>query len=156
MALNRLRTSCPSALSVELLEEDDEEASEVELVCAEAGTAYVSRVVSALCAPSMLLSESAVETLDRNSPSGLFALVFAGCSFSTSARSFSAEDVSPDLMADMRLESAVSNEFCLLEDEAPEVELADDVESSENNELIEIPDNDISSDPFVEVCQEPP
>ena len=40
MALNKLRTSCPSALSVELLEEDEEEeVPEVELVCPEADVA---------------------------------------------------------------------------------------------------------------------
>ena len=135
MALNRLRTSCPSALSVELLDEDeDEEASEVELLCAAEGVAYVSSVVSALCAPAMLLSESAVETLDRNSPSGLLASAFEGCICSTCARYFSAELVSPDLIADIRLVSALSNAFPLL-DELDEAAVVDDVDSSENSEL---------------------
>lgn len=72
----------------------------------------------------MLSSESAVETLERNSPSGLFESVFEGSSFSASARYFLAFEVSPDLMADIRLESALSNEFVLLLEELE----VDDVE----------------------------
>ena len=65
-------------------------------------------MVNALCAPAMLLSERAVETLERNSPSGLFESVFVGASFSTSVRYFLASVESPDLMADIRLVSALS------------------------------------------------
>ena len=67
----------------------------------------------------MLSSPSAVETLDRNSPSGSLASVFESVleedSFSTSARSVFALLVFPDLMSDIRLESALSKEFVLLE-----------------------------------------
>jgi len=49
-------------------------------------------VVNAFCAPAMLLSESAVDTLARNSLIGLFELVvnevFELVSFSTAARYF--------------------------------------------------------------------
>lgn len=96
-------------------------------------------MVSALCAPAMLLSESAVETLDRNSPSGLSELVFESVfeedSFSTSVRYFLASVVSPDLMADIRLVSALSKLSWLLAEEL-EVDEVDDVASSEKRELL--------------------
>jgi len=59
----------------------------------------------------MLSLDNAVETLERNSPRGLFESAFDGVSFSTSARYFFASVASPDLMADIRLESALSNGF---------------------------------------------
>jgi hypothetical protein len=59
----------------------------------------------------MLLSESAVETLERNSPSGLSEAIFEGASFSTWARSFFAAVELPDLISDIRLENALSNEL---------------------------------------------
>jgi hypothetical protein len=74
----------------------------------------------------MLLSESAVETLERNSPSGLLEAIFVGASFSTSARSFFAAAESPDLRSDIRLENALSKVFLLLLEELE----VDDVASS--------------------------
>ena len=61
----------------------------------------------------MLLSESAVETLARNSLIGLFEFVVdeEGFNFSTSARYFLASVVSPDLMEENRPESALSSEL---------------------------------------------
>lgn len=101
-----------------------------------AGGGVLSRVVSALWAAVMSLSESAVETLERNSPNGLLESALAGVSSSTSARYFSAEVVSPDLIAEMRLERALSKGFWLLEEEVPEAELVDDVASSDINRLL--------------------
>jgi len=62
----------------------------------------------------MLLSESAVVTLDRNSPSGLLEAIFEGASFSTWARSFFAAAELPDLRSDIRLENALSKVLLLL------------------------------------------
>ena len=95
----------------------------------------------------MLLSESAVETLVRNSPIGLFESIFPAESFSTCPRYFLASAVSPDLIADNRLVNALSKEFALpVELEADDVE---EVESSESRELVlcklEI---DMNSNPF--------
>jgi hypothetical protein len=92
-------------------------------------------VVRALCAPAMLLSPSAVETLDRNSPSGLLASVFEGASFSTWARYVLASVESPDLMADIRLVSALSKELWLLLDELLEAADDEDADSSVKSEL---------------------
>jgi hypothetical protein len=119
MALKRLSTSCPRALMPELLELsllvpdvlDVEDVSDVELVSDVLGTTYVSSVVSALCAPEMSSLERAVETLERNSPSGLLESAFEGDSFSTSARYFLASVVSPDLIEDIRPDNAVSKDF---------------------------------------------
>lgn len=61
-----------------------------------------------------MLSESAVETLDRNSPRGLLESPFEGASFSTAAKSVLAVAVSPDLIAAIKLFRALSNEFPLL------------------------------------------
>jgi len=83
----------------------------------------------------MLLSESAVETLERNSPSGLLESMFEGDSFSTWARSFFAAAVSPDLMSDIRLVSALSKEFPLLLLELV-VDDVEDVASSVKSELV--------------------
>jgi hypothetical protein len=58
----------------------------------------------------MLSLERAVETLERNSPSGLLESELEEESFSTSARYFFAPEVSPDLIEDIRLESALSKE----------------------------------------------
>lgn len=91
-------------------------------------------MVSALCAPSMLSSESAVETLLRNSPSGLFESTFPEERFSTCPRYFLASAVSPDLIADIRLVNALSKEFALLVE--PEVDDVEEVESSESRELV--------------------
>jgi hypothetical protein len=62
----------------------------------------------------MSLSESEVETLERNSPNGLFESALEGASFWTLARSVLALEVSPDLMSAMRLLRALLNEFCLV------------------------------------------
>lgn len=103
-------------------------------------------MVSALCAPAILLSESAVETLDRNSLIGLLESVFEGDSFSTSVRYFFALVESPDLMADIRPESALSKELPLLLEEVLEVE---DELSSENRELLCKLEICINVDPFL-------
>ena len=92
-------------------------------------------MVSALWAPAMLLSPSAVETLERNSPSGLLESAFAGDSFSTWARYVFASLVSPDLIAEIRLVSALSKAFVLLLEEL-ETEDVEDAESSEKRELL--------------------
>jgi len=106
-------------------------------------------VASALCAPEMSSSDSEAETLERNSPSGLLESAFDGVSFFTSARYVFASVVSPDLMADIRPESALSKEFPLL-DEVLDVEDVDDAESSVKRVLLlcklEISMND---DPFL-------
>jgi hypothetical protein len=128
----------PELLELSLLVSDVDEVldvdvvPEVALVAEVPGAAYVSSVVSALCAPAMLSLESAVETLERNSPSGLLESAFEGASFSTSARYFLASVVSPDLMEDIRLVSALSKGFWLLLEELE----TDDVESSDNRELV--------------------
>jgi hypothetical protein len=83
----------------------------------------------------MLSSESAVETLVRNSPSGLFESIFPEDSFSTWAMYFLASAVSPDLMADIKFVSALSKEFPLLLFEL-EVDDVEDVVSSERRELV--------------------
>ena len=137
MALNKLSTSCPRALMPELLElsllvSDVDVVPDVALVADVPEAAYVSNVVNALCAPEMLSLESAVETLERNSPSGLLESAFDELSFSTSARYFLASVVSPDLMEDIRPESALSKELLLLLEELE----ADDVDSSDNRELV--------------------
>jgi hypothetical protein len=97
----------------------------------------------------MLLSPRAVETLERNSPSGLFEATFEGSSFSTCVRYFFASAVSPDLIADIRFVNAASNELLLLE------ELFDDelkAESSEISELVLcILEIDINRSPFEQI-----
>lgn len=60
------------------------------------GASWLSSVVSADCAAEMSLPPSAVETLDRNCPSGLFASALEGVSCCTWLRYFSALVVSPD------------------------------------------------------------
>lgn len=128
----------PELLELSLLVSDVDEVPDVDVVLDVAlvaevlGTAYVSSVVSALCAPAMLSLESAVETLERNSPNGLLESAFEGASFSTSARYFLASAVSPDLMEDIKLVSALSKEFWLLLEELE----TDDAESSDNSELV--------------------
>jgi hypothetical protein len=77
----------------------------------------------------MLLSESAVDTLDRNSLIGLFVLVVDEVlelvSLSTSARYFLASLVSPDLMEENRPVSALFSEFLLLLEELEADEAAE-------------------------------
>ena len=82
----------------------------------------------------MLLSESAVETLERNSPSGLLESIFEGASFSTWARSFFAAVELPDLISDIRLENALWNELWLLLEEL-EVDDVEDAVSSVKREV---------------------
>jgi hypothetical protein len=98
------------------------------------GGAYVSRVVNALCAPEILSLDSAVETLERNWPSGELESAFEGLSFSTTAKYDLASVVSPDLMEDIKPESALSKELLLLEElETDDVE---DAASSVRRELL--------------------
>jgi len=136
IALKRLSTSCPTALMPELLELSlaGEDAAEVEVEAAVLGIAYVSRVVRAPCAPAMLFSESAVETLAKNSLIGLLESVVdeevEEFSFSTSAKYFLASVVSPDLIEENRPESALFSELWLLLD----VDDNDDAESAVNKE----------------------
>jgi hypothetical protein len=157
IALKRLRTSWVSALVAESLVLESlvplvDDVSAVELDAEVLGVAYVSRVVNALCAPAMLLSDSAVETLERNSPSGLLESAFEGASFSTSARYFLASVESPDLMADIRLVSAPSNEFPLLAEEL-EVDEVEDAASSEKRELLCKLEISMIIDPFAWISQ---
>ncbi|MGA2570701.1 MAG: hypothetical protein ABSF23_09290 [Terracidiphilus sp.] len=129
--MNSFKMSFPSSLNTELLEDDELES---ELVCGGGdGGVVLSSVVSALCADEMSLSASAVETEEMNCPIGLLASAFAGVSFSNWARYVFAELVSPDLIAAIRLESAESKAFLLVE-EAPETDVVED--SSERSELL--------------------
>jgi hypothetical protein len=112
------------------------------------GVVYVSSVVNALCAPLMLLSESAVETLERNSPNGLLESAFDGVSFSASARYFFASVVSPDLMADSRLESALLKLFCVLLVELVADEAEDAASSVKRVVLLCKAEMDMKDDPF--------
>ena len=105
-------------------------------------------MVSALCAPAMLLSESAVETLERNSPSGLFESAFEGASFSTSARYVLASVESPDLMADIRLVSALSNEFALLPEELEVDDVEDEASSVKRLDVLCKLEISMNCDPF--------
>ena len=93
-------------------------------------------MVSALCAPAMLLSESAVDTLARNSLIGLFELlvdeVIELVSFSTSAKYFLASLVSPDLIEENRPVSALLSELWLVDE--LDVDDVEDAESSANSE----------------------
>jgi len=70
-----------------------------------------------------LPDDNAVETLDRNSPSGLLASALAGVSFCACARYFSAAVVLPDWMAEIRLVNAVLKEFWPLDELVAEVEV---------------------------------
>jgi hypothetical protein len=83
MALNRLSTSWPN----ELLDEEELEDDPVsEAKSGGGGGAELSNVVNALCAAVMLLSDNAVDTLDRNLPSGLLESALDGAYSSTSER----------------------------------------------------------------------
>jgi hypothetical protein len=116
MALKRFTTSSVRSLRSVLLEVSLAEAlSDVPEVLAESAISF-SSVVSAVCAPEILLLESEEETLERNSPSGLLELTLEGRDSSTWLRYCCASVVFPELMAEMRLESAVSNELWLLEE----------------------------------------
>ena len=105
-------------------------------------------MVSALCAPEMLSSPSAVETLERNLPSGLFASAFEGASFSASARYFFASVESPDLMADIRLVSALSNELALLLEELEVDDVEDEASSVKRLEVLCKLEISMKCDPF--------
>ena len=87
----------------------------------------------------MLLSESAVDTLARNSLMGLFepevVEVFELVSFSTSAKYFLASLVSPDLIEENSPVSALFSGLWLLLD-ALEVAVVEDAESAVNRELL--------------------
>jgi len=83
----------------------------------------------------MLSLDSAVETLERNSPSGLLESALEGVSFSTCARYVSASVVSPDLMEDIRLESALAKLFWVLLEELRE-DAVEDVVRSVKSELL--------------------
>jgi hypothetical protein len=83
MALKRLSTSEPSCERRESLVAD--EVSEVLADCDE-GAGCDSSVVSADWALVMSSEESAEETLEMNSPSGLDESALEGVSFSTSER----------------------------------------------------------------------
>ena len=85
IALKRLSTSLPISLMPELtLPVNDESANKV--VDEVLDGAVVSSVVRAVCALVISLLESAVETLETNSPSALLESAFAGVSFSNWAR----------------------------------------------------------------------
>ena len=96
----------------------------------------------------MLLSESAVETLERNSLSGLLESAFEGASFSTSARYLLASMESPDLMADIRLVSALSKEFPLLPEELDVDDVEDAASSVKRLEVLCRLEISMNSDPF--------
>lgn len=116
MALKRLNTSCPKALKAELPLLPARELAELVELLSEADDAlWASRVESAFCAPEMLLFERSVDTFDKNFPSGLLGSAFEGASCCTWLKYFSASVVSPDLIADIRLDSAAPNVFCELE-----------------------------------------
>src|ERR1035437_42028 len=104
----------------------------------------------------MLLSESAVETLDKNSPNGLLESVFELVNFSTWARYFLASVVSPDLIEENKPVSAVSNEFALFDElEVEEVEEA--ASSLKSVMLLEILEIDMACSPFlVDFSRKPP
>jgi hypothetical protein len=103
----------------------------------------------------MLLSESAVDTLARNSLIGFFELVldevlevFELTSFSTSARYFLASLVSPDLIEENRPVSALSSELWLFE--VLDVDDTEEAESSANSEeLLCIAEIDMDCNPFL-------
>jgi len=84
----------------------------------------------------MLSLPSAVETLERNSPSGLLESVLEEESFSTSARYFFASVLSPDLIDDIRLVSALSKLLWLRLLEELEADDVEDDESSANRVLL--------------------
>jgi len=108
----------------------------------------------------MLLSESAVDTLARNSLIGLFELVvdevfellvdeaFEPVSFSTVARYFLASLVSPDLMAENRLVSALLSEFWLFLEVLEVDDVEEAVSSVSKAELLCIEEIDMACDPF--------
>lgn len=108
-------------------------------------------MVSALCAPAMLLSESAVDTLAKNSLIGSFELVvdelFELVSLSTSARYFLAEVVSPDLIEENKPVRALSSGLWLRLEEL-DVDDSDEAESSaRSEELLVIAEIDMDCNP---------
>jgi hypothetical protein len=149
-----LSTSCPTALIPELLELSlpVEDVAEVDVDDEVLGIED-SNVVSALCAPAMLLSDSAVDTLDRNSLIGSFELVldelFEPVSCSTWARYFLASLVSPDLIEENKSLRALLSELWLLLEEL-DVDDADEAESSAmSEELLCIAESDMDRNPFL-------
>jgi hypothetical protein len=146
MALNRFTTSCATSLNTALVDE-----VESALGGGGLGGCSLCSVVSADCAAEMSPSANAVETLARNCPIGLFESALAGVSCSTCARYFCASVVSPDWIAEMRLASAASKGFLLVE---ADVEETDDEVSSVIKELLWIPDIDMSSSFWPGVLQD--
>jgi hypothetical protein len=104
----------------------------------------------------MLSSESAVDTLDRNSLIGSFELVVDEASellveevsCSTSARYFLAALVSPDLIEENRPVSALSSELWLLVEELDVDDVEDAVSSVKSEELLCIAESDMGCYPF--------
>lgn len=137
MELNRFSTSCTKALTVEVSVDDALEAEDVpaaELVAVALGAVAAFKVVNAVCAAEISLLESAVETLDRNWPTGLLESAPAGANFSAWARYVFAAVVFPELMAAISSANVLSNEFPLLL-EVLEAEEAEDAASSARREL---------------------
>ena len=104
----------------------------------------------------MLLSESAVDTLARNSLIGLFEsvvdelfeLLTEEVSFSTSARYFLASLVSPDLIEENRPVSALSSELWLFLEELDVDDVEDAASSVKSEALLCIAEIDIACNPF--------
>jgi hypothetical protein len=101
----------------------------------------------------MLLSESAVHTLDRNSLLGLFELVvdevFELVSFSTSGRDFLASLVSPDLIEENRPVRALSSELWLFLEELVVDDVEDAASSVKSEELLWIAEIDVACNPLL-------
>jgi hypothetical protein len=60
--------------------------------------------------------DNAVDVLDRNVPNGLLKSAAAGISFFTSDKEACAEQISPDWIADIKVERVASNTFSLLDE----------------------------------------
>jgi hypothetical protein len=135
MASNRLTTSLATSLTAWLTVLES-------VLAGGAGgalVAWLSSVVNAVCAAEISSFESAVLTLEINCPIGLFESALEGVSCSTCVRYFCADVVSPDWMADMRLENASAKAFLLVE----LVEETDEALISESRELLWIPKIDM-------------
>jgi hypothetical protein len=100
----------------------------------------------------MLLSESAVDTLERNSLIGLSELVldevFELVSFSTWARYFLASLVSPDLIEENKPLRALSSELWLLLEELDVDDAEEAVSCAISEELLCIAEIDMDCSPF--------
>jgi hypothetical protein len=131
MELNRFSMSAPSSFSVEALVESKEDValdSDVSL----------SKVTNADCAEEISLFDSADLTLVMNVPTGSVLDVLAAESFSTSARYLLALEVSPLLMAFIRLfmaDSNVSPLVALLVEDVEETEDVDELVASFENSV---------------------